>query len=1656
MRDISLAYAEANESLSREPRFLLKIENDNGALWFSSHDDVTPTLGVNDQYFPGVIVSSGGATQRIQPEKGFSTIGSVNVEMLDEGITDALRALLNDNNDTIVNNKAIMYTGFDNLAVADYLQIFPYYVEKVNNDDLTFKLKLSDAQRFTKKSLFRNRPTTELAASIGLSLVNEIVVQSLTDFELVEHGPSWTNAPNTTVGYLKLTGSSANGQPVTEYASYTGTATSPNRFTGVIRGLFGTDLVDGIGDQPPGEGNTEVQEMVYLDLPIPKMILALLTGDLYGQPGAVLPDRWHAGITVDQLDLASFENVGEDLWNTTTDEGLSFEFIDLEGEDAKNFIYQELMRVCNLFLLINQNGELSLKRFTAAPTQAPGAVVLNYDNVRSMSGIDRDAKAIRNVFAINWEYRRDIERFMRSDNYVDSNSQQQNNITSAIYTLNLRGARNSGREVRQELNSLAEGIRARYSQPAVMPKVSAWLRDTIEIEVGDIVTLDFENHKDYASADGLLASFEVQGITYDFVSGTASFDLFGSSGQPSGIEFGPNDAVTTINHGAGWTDIRTVVTGVEASNVFTITANSDLPAGKYYYDGTLRIANGVTVTVNETVTVDAFDIDMVGTAKFDGAGRGGAAGQRHYFGGADAAQEGVETNTKSVLFFGYDRRYRREGFTGTRVAASNTKTGDFQGIKIDEANNIIGLPSDLAGNGGARGETSHIFDDGDGSNDNIPGGAAVNGGAGLCLICDNLFVDPGSRIDLSGSDNNVGSFATIGFSLDLQRYHAGASGFGWPGALLILIKNPASPIPIVDTNFIANTGAWIENPDNAATSTRRPPRSGYEYKTPTADYRPLLPDARKFANTNYAPYALRVKRVYQPQLAAPTPGITASGPAALPEIALAEQINTPPTPTGGLSTVTITSTPPGDSLYSYSLFEYRLKGQLQWVPIEYGVRNEATVTLATDGSDYEFSARSVSVSGQISTGRKVAEIKLSVVSEEPEETNTVDDAIQVAQIRRLELTNAIDDDNVTQWKGPDAEFRWAKLRFGETNIEADPKQDQHLDGYRVQVFRTSDGKLLRELTVQDTFYTYTLLDNRRDNVDINGNPTPVRGIRVKVAAVASTGVTSKAAEIVVSNPAPAPVTGVQVIYAREGIELSYTPPSDVDFRGVKIRGRLYTGTSVTLAPMTARSETLNIVSVDQFGDGETLNYALTNAAPSAPALAVEGIGFTSARVNIGYPSDYDLIGADVRFRVVTGPGPWSLPIRITANEVNIEGLLQNTEYEVEVTPVDTLGAGTAASVTFTTEELTVIDVSGLSNWATETNPVDLAFIQANMSDEAIPSQKIESLTVARLTAGQVTVQIDLGTGILLDGGNGYIQTINDSYSTFLGPVSRPSLSANPVVLHDWDDGLLSGTFWFDLAGNYSLGKGGIVYDVISNLTTFGALTLDGDTGTIGSATFEIDGAGNATFSGDVTGATITGSTFQTAATGKQVFISASLNAFFAYVDGTTNKPYASVQAQANDDGVFFGASGVEHSDLGTNFNDGISTYKGQADAADTNRSPIVGFTSLVFSGGGDKYGYRSEIGNSIGDGVAGQFTHYGVSAKTSSHSSFGAKTIGVYGFGEYGVYGEAYFPSVYTSWAGYFNGDVEIINGDLILTSPDSNRWRIGVDNSGNITTTVI
>lgn len=265
-----------------------------------------------------------------------------------------------------------------------------------------------------------------------------------------------------------------------------------------------------------------------------------------------------------------------------------------------------------------------------------------------------------------------------------------------------------------------------------------------------------------------------------------------------------------------------------------------------------------------------------------------------------------------------------------------------------------------------------------------------------------------------------------------------------------------------------------------------------------------------------------------------------------------------------------------------------------------------------------------------------------------------------------------------------------------------------------------------------------------------------------------------------------------------------------------------------------RSFKIEVAALTTVGYMSELNgFVVSNPAPAAPSGVAFSTSFTTIGISFNLPDDVDFVGVDLF--VIEGAGnPYTAtPTRISGNTATLEGLNQNTLYTIGLRSVDQFGTGgQIAAVGVTTQDLGAADVTGLGVWATLTDPADLAFIQANLNNDAIPSEKIGSVVAGKITAGQIDVTVDVGTGVRLDGANGVVQTVNSGYKTTMG---AHTIGGDTYVMSAADGSTVN----FGLLPDGS-GK-------------FGQLSL-GANGSITSPSFTIAANGDATFSGTLSAA----------------------------------------------------------------------------------------------------------------------------------------------------------------------------------------------------------
>lgn len=795
MRQDSPAFAEKNVARAKEPRLVTRIVFDVATIYVTSDADMVNVPGTP---LLGHLKDVAAVSQEIHPDEARSTIGSMSFNLVDiaAAMTDALRAQLQDELQNLRGRTVELRLGYTN-DYDDTKVLFTQQVKGCEYDDGTYRITCNDVQRETRKEIFEPLVTT-LRLSVDADDTT-IPVQDTTGFQTVFHGPSYTDAPNLTVGYIRLED---------EIIRYTGK--TADSFTGCTRGVFNTvaaahEVEAGAAD----ERQPEVTEFIYLELPGPKLAYALLTGILDGD-SATLPDHWQLGVATTLVNLAQFQGIGPDLWDTSDDDAtLVLRFAGLEKTDGKRFLEEQVYQPLGVYSPVLADGRLGLRRMNHILADAPHVVVLNEDSFTQVGALTHDYDALLNVFTIDWNWDPIAERFTRRRKVIDQASIDIHGEadTKALEWQGLHGSRHTDAVLLQRSDS----IRDRYAGPPL--RLSGSLLHSYNVlEVGDVARVQLEHVRDYTGAAGPIdRSFEIQRIAVDQISGDVSVSLFGSSQRSSVLPPGSGTALPDAWYSNAGTELSTVVTivaGVIQPGTYNLTGNANLKNGAaiYYYLGDLELADGATLTINDNVQLRIRGFFTI-NGDIDGAARGKAgavddgvlanenAGTPGFIGNT-RGWEGLN-NYSSVSIFHFFRRW------AAPLAAGLHSAFPFLQLQVT-GGELTGLPDDLRGTSGGIGGRVVAVDD---VNQTLlaNGGDGGDSGAGLAIVCRGMSLGASASIDVSGGDGAAGDSEVIAF-----EYHAGSGAPGGPGSVLCVIDGSGPSLPDLLGGL---TGSYGSTPD---------------------------------------------------------------------------------------------------------------------------------------------------------------------------------------------------------------------------------------------------------------------------------------------------------------------------------------------------------------------------------------------------------------------------------------------------------------------------------------------------------------------------------------------------------------------------------------------------------------------------------------------------------------------------------------------------------------------------------------------------------------------------------------------------------------------------------------------------------------------------
>jgi len=958
--DYPANFAASNNSSVKEPRFTVEIafDNANTDLWYlTSHADCeVPTGAANVVY--GCLKQPSGTSQKLNPLKAAATIGSLTIPAVDVGgsLTAYIGSKLGvvdgiPTGDGLRGKRIRIYIGYADLAWADY--VLPpggtQLIQKITYNSGLYTFLCNDVQRTARKNIFVPRETT-LKSNVSVGDTT-ITVADSSAFEMLEHDASYGDAPNSTVGYIKIED---------EVIRYTGkiTGSGTEQFTGCTRGVLGTVETDHEVDLTADvDRRTKVEEFIYLQGPVIKILYAVLTGNLWGQTGKTLPSTWHLNIDTAYIATAQFTSIGNDLWNPSDPTaGFQCRGEGLSKVDGKKFYETELALLAGCFLPVTSTGELGLRRMSSVLHDAPHIALLDNSNIVSVGVLTHDMTQVHNQFNIEWNWDHKERKFTRGSSLIDQDSISTHGA-AVPFEMKFKMLHGST-STQVNLAMLRDSARDRYTGPPELVTVEC-LHKMNGIEIGDIVRLETDQLRDYVSSSDISRAFEVQQARVNWGTGEVSFDLFGSSQKADLIASSELSTVlpnSFYGPASGGIDISTVTTGTLTSGVWHITADVTLvgdadmnsPGAIFYYEGGVQIDTGVTVDI-----VDNVQFRFRDSFTLNGAINGVGGSTANYT--VNTGIGSTESMGGLKFHFGTYGLFNEEHAIGINLQGSRSNgNGNGTGnIRIaNDGSQLVGLPSDLRGQTSNPGGNNFLCDsvwDESTCTLSALGGNPASGGSGFLLITRSAFGQPGSAINISGADGVLGGSDDSPINGEVKLY-AGSSGGGAPGAFLVLLDGSSAIEAGLIKEVVARQGNMpIVGTPALQTNAFRVTKGVWRNNDIGALYSPI-----DHSSTNS-------KVISIPPAETPTedvPKIT-SVPASV-NIAESAATNN----TLNVTALEISVTPPSDGNYSGANVEIKDTTKASWKPVGFVSGTEELVVYVPKAvATYEVRAKPVSIFG---------------------------------------------------------------------------------------------------------------------------------------------------------------------------------------------------------------------------------------------------------------------------------------------------------------------------------------------------------------------------------------------------------------------------------------------------------------------------------------------------------------------------------------------------------------------------------------------------------------------------------------------------------------------------------------------------------------------
>ena len=202
MRIDNSAFAEVNDSQWQAPQFVVSIDFGDDDLFYLTSHPVTGLAGEN--VIEGVLVSISGTSQKLNPDKANAEIGSLNFEVLDDGLT-ALQADRLSQGKGLRGKTVRFYVGDEALSWSSYILATTQIVDEASYRDQAYSFKCADVQRMLREDIFTPQET-RLNRTLEAG-ADEIEVLTTNGFDAYQHpNVAGAVAAGQKIGLLRLEG----------------------------------------------------------------------------------------------------------------------------------------------------------------------------------------------------------------------------------------------------------------------------------------------------------------------------------------------------------------------------------------------------------------------------------------------------------------------------------------------------------------------------------------------------------------------------------------------------------------------------------------------------------------------------------------------------------------------------------------------------------------------------------------------------------------------------------------------------------------------------------------------------------------------------------------------------------------------------------------------------------------------------------------------------------------------------------------------------------------------------------------------------------------------------------------------------------------------------------------------------------------------------------------------------------------------------------------------------------------------------------------------------------------------------------------------------------------------------------------------------------